>query len=83
MAVALALPVLLCGEQMVRRVRLLNGFTFQSGNRRAVVGAAGSGAIPFGGAWCALRFETGSRQRWWTWLVCSRRIMWRNRRSKM
>jgi len=69
-AVALALPVLLCGEALVRRVRLLNRFNIPA----PVVGGLLVALLVLIGnlsGVCELRFETGVVQRWWTWLVCT------------
>ena len=70
MAVALALPVLLCGEQIVRRVRLLNRFNIPEPVIGGLLVALLVLAANLSGV-CALRFETGVSQRWWTWLICT------------
>lgn len=69
-AVALALPVLLCGEQIVRRVRLLSRFNIPAPVVGGLLVALLVLAVNLSGV-CALRFETDVSQRWWTWLVCT------------
>ncbi|HRR32503.1 MAG TPA: sodium/glutamate symporter [Kiritimatiellia bacterium] len=69
-AVALALPVLLCGEQIVRRVRILNRFNIPEPVAGGLLVALLVLVANLSGL-CELRFETNVSQRWWTWLVCT------------
>lgn len=69
-SVALAIPVLLAGEQIVRRVRVLERFAIPEpvvgGLLVALLVLAGNLSGVF-----AARFETGVSAPWWTWLVCA------------
>lgn len=67
-AVALAIPVLLLGEQLVRRISLLARFNLPS----PVVGGLLISLAILGGNLTGLfaaKFETGVSAQWWTWLV--------------
>ncbi|HEX5219377.1 MAG TPA: sodium/glutamate symporter, partial [Verrucomicrobiae bacterium] len=67
-AVALALPVLLLGELLVRRIRLLSRFSIPA----PVVGGLLLSLLVLIGnltGWFAAKFETGVTTQWWTWLV--------------
>lgn len=66
--VALALPVLLVGEWLVRRIRFLARFNIPA----PVVGGlliAMALAAGHAGGWLPVRWESGVTTRWWTWLV--------------
>ena len=68
LAVALAIPVLLLGEFLVRRVSLLTRFNIPA----PVVGGLLLALLVLGGnvtGWCASKFTTGVSTQWWTWLV--------------
>lgn len=67
-AVALAIPVLLLGEFLVRRIKLLSRFNIPA---PVVGGLLVSLLILVGNltGWFAARFETGVIARWWTWIV--------------
>lgn len=67
-AVALAIPVLLLGELLVRRSPLLSRFNIPA----PVVGGLLLSMLVLAGnltGWFAAKFETGVTARWWTWLV--------------
>lgn len=67
-AVALALPVLLIGNQLVRRISFLARFNIPA----PVVGGLLFSLLVLGGnvtGIFAARFETGVSAQWWTWLV--------------
>jgi glutamate:Na+ symporter, ESS family len=68
LAVALAIPVLLLGEYLVRRVSILSRFNIPapvvSGLLISLLVLAGN----LSGAWPA-KFETKIAAQWWTWLV--------------
>ena len=66
--VALALPVLLLGEWLVRRIPFLSRFNIPA----PVVGGlliAGLLAAGHATGWFPWKCETGVTTRWWTWLV--------------
>lgn len=67
-AVALAVPVLLCGELLIRRVRLLARFNIPApvvgGLLVALLLAAGHWT-----GWWSVTLASSSDARWWTWLV--------------
>jgi len=67
-AVALAIPVLLLGEFLVRRIKLLSRFNIPP---PVVGGLLLSLAILAGNltGWLAVKFETSVTAQWWTWLV--------------
>ncbi len=68
LAVALAIPVLLLGEFLVRRIQLLSRFNIPA----PVVGGLLISLVVLGGnvaGWFAAKFETGVSAQWWTWLV--------------
>jgi ESS family glutamate:Na+ symporter len=68
LAVALAIPVLLFGEFLVRRIRLLARFNIPA----PVVGGLLCALLILGGnltGRLAATFETGVTAPWWTWLV--------------
>jgi ESS family glutamate:Na+ symporter len=68
LAVALAIPVLLLGEMLVRRVRVLSRFNIPA----PVVGGLLLSLLVLGGNLTdgfAARFETSVTAQWWTWLV--------------
>src|SRR5688500_4274160 len=68
LAVALAIPVLLLGEVLVRRIPLLARFNIPA----PVAGGLLIALLVLGGnltGWFGARFETGVTARWWTWLV--------------
>ena len=67
-AVALAIPVLLLGEFLVRRIKLLSRFNIPA----PVVGGLLLSLLILAGnltGWLAAKFETGVAAPWWTWLV--------------
>lgn len=67
-AVGLALPVLLLGEHLVRRIHWLARFNIPA----PVVGGLLLAVLVLLGhvtGLCAARFETGVTAQWWTWLV--------------
>src|SRR5262245_13644545 len=67
-AVTLAIPVLLLGEFLVRRIKLLSRFNIPA----PVVGGLLLSLLILAGnltGWFAAKFETGVDARWWTWLV--------------
>lgn len=66
-AVALAIPVLLLGEFLVRRIPLLSRFNIPA----PVVGGLLLSLVILAGmtGWFAAKFETGVSAQWWTWLV--------------
>lgn len=67
-AVALAIPVLLLGELLVRRIPLLARFNLPS----PVVGGLLVSLLVLGGnltGWFVAKFDTGVTAQWWTWLV--------------
>jgi ESS family glutamate:Na+ symporter len=69
-AVALSLPVLIVGERVVGRVRLLGRFNIPA----PVVGGLLVSLLVLSGnvtGLFAARFETGVSAPWWTWLVCA------------
>jgi ESS family glutamate:Na+ symporter len=66
--IALAIPVLLLGEFLVRRVALLSRFNIPA----PVVGGMLFALLLLGGnltGWFVAKFDTGVAARWWTWLV--------------
>jgi ESS family glutamate:Na+ symporter len=67
-AVALAIPVLLFGEFLVRRIKLLSRFNIPA---PVVGGLLLSLLILLGNltGWFVTKFETGVSAKWWTWLV--------------
>ncbi len=67
-AVALAIPVLLLGEQFVRRIPLLARFNIPA----PVAGGLVIAFVVLVGnltGWFTAKFETGVTAQWWTWLV--------------
>jgi glutamate:Na+ symporter, ESS family len=68
LAVALAIPVLLLGEVLVRRIPLLTRFNIPAPVVGGLLVALAVLAGNFTG-WFTARFETGVTARWWTWLV--------------
>ena len=67
-AVAFAVPVLLLGEQVVRRTAILSRFNIPA----PVAGGLLIALIVLVGnlsGWFVIRFETSVTARWWTWLV--------------
>ena len=67
-AVALAIPVLLLGEFLVRRVPLLSRFNIPA----PVVGGLLIALLVLLGnlsGWFTVKFETSVTAQWWTWLV--------------
>lgn len=67
-AVALAIPVLLLGEQLVRRITLLARFNIPA----PVVGGLLVALIVLAGnltGWFVTKFQTTVTAQWWTWLV--------------
>jgi len=67
-AVALAIPVLLLGEFLVRRIKLLSRFNIPA----PVVGGLLLSLLILAGnltGWVAAKFETSVAAQWWTWLV--------------
>lgn len=67
-AVALAIPVLLLGEVLVRRVPLLSRFNIPP----PVVGGLLLSLLLLAGnltGWFVAKFETSVTAQWWTWLV--------------
>lgn len=69
-ALALTVPVLLAGERLVRRVRLLERFNIPA----PVAGGLLVALLVLAGNVTGLldvRFATGVSARWWTWLVCT------------
>src|SRR5262245_41842850 len=67
-AVALAIPVLLLGEFLVRRITLLSRFNIPA----PVVGGLLLALLILVGnltGWFVAKFETGVTAKWWTWLV--------------
>src|SRR5688572_9249926 len=68
LAVAFAIPVLLIGEQLVRRIRLLSRFNIPA----PVVGGLLVALLVLVGnltGWFMTSFQTGVTAQWWTWLV--------------
>ncbi len=68
LAVALAIPVLLLGEVIVRRIPLLARFNIPA----PVAGGLLVALLVLAGnltGWLGAKFETGVTARWWTWLV--------------
>jgi ESS family glutamate:Na+ symporter len=79
-AVALALPVLLLGEWLVRRVSVLARFNIPA----PVVGGLLFALVLLGGnltGWFAAKFQTSVTAQWWTWLV-STELEWTKAPSK-
>lgn len=67
-AVALAIPVLLLGEFLVRRIQLLSRFNIPA----PVVGGLLISLLVLAGnltGWFAASFASGVKAQWWTWLV--------------
>lgn len=68
LTLALALPVLLLGESLVRNIKVLGRFNIPA----PVVGGLLLSLLMLGGnltGWFAARFETNVTAQWWTWLV--------------
>src|SRR6478736_5338455 len=66
--IARAIPVLLLGEFLVRRIALLSRFNIPA----PVVGGLLFALLLLGGnltGWFVAKFDTGVAARWWTWLV--------------
>src|SRR6478735_6942187 len=66
--VALAIPVLLLGEFLVRKFKFLGRFNIPA----PVVGGLLFSLLVLGSnltGWCAAKIETGVTAQWWTWLV--------------
>jgi ESS family glutamate:Na+ symporter len=79
-AVALALPVLLLGEWLVRRVSVLARFNIPA----PVVGGLLFALVLLGGnltGWFSAKFQTSVTAQWWTWLV-STELEWTKGPSK-
>ena len=67
-AVALAIPVLLLGEFLVKRIKVLSRFNIPA----PVVGGLLLSLLVLAGnltGWFAAKFQTGVSVPWWTWLV--------------
>jgi ESS family glutamate:Na+ symporter len=67
-SVLLAMPVLLLGEWLVRKVKLFSRFNLPA----PVIGGLLVSLLVLAGnltGWWPLRFETTVSERWWTWLV--------------
>jgi glutamate:Na+ symporter, ESS family len=68
LAVVLAIPVLLLGELLVQRIKVLSRFNIPT----PVVGGLLFSLLVLGGnltGWFVAKFETGITAQWWTWLV--------------
>ena len=66
--IALAIPVLLLGEFLVRRIKVLSRFNIPA----PVVSGLLFALLLLGGnltGWLAAKFQTGVTAQWWTWLV--------------
>lgn len=67
-SVLLALPVLLTGEWLVRRVRFLSRFNIPAPVVGGLLVSLAVLAVNLAGVWTAA-FETKVSARWWTWIV--------------
>ena len=67
-AVVLAIPVLLLGEWLVRRIKFLGRFNIPP----PVVGGLLIAVLVLGGnltGWASAKFDTAVTAPWWTWFV--------------
>lgn len=78
--IALAIPVLLLGELLVRQIKVLARFNIPA----PVVGGLLFALLLLGGnltGWFAAKFQTGVTAQWWTWLVTTE-LEWSKAPSK-